>query len=436
MMIKVKILICFGLACLLSLNIVVISQWSKLNTTGNVPHIKNASAIYDPSGNRMIVYGGRIASGISDQIWSLNLANNQWIQIVPVGGPNPAARYTQNAYSDVNSNSMIIWSGQGDAGSLMNDVWYFEFASNQWHLLWPDGNVSGAPIKRYGTASVFEPVSRKITTFAGFTSNGRFEDTWTFDVTNTSWVDRTNLPHPPKRCLHSAVYANDLGKFVIYAGQDDNGLRDDIWQCTLSNFVWSDITPTLKPSDRFWNSIIYYSGGNILIFGGLGTTAKNDMWKFRMGSNTWESINQGSVIPGARWGHTGIYIPAQDRMVIFGGEGDSLYTDTWQYSNVSVIGIEPISNNIPYEYKLEQNYPNPFNPTTKIKFAISGTSVAQTFLSVYDLTGREVTVLVNGQLQPGSYEIEFDGGNLPSGVYFYQLSSGSFKETRKMLMIK
>jgi hypothetical protein len=140
------------------------SQWQRLNTTGSVPHLKNASAIYEPSGNRMIVYGGRTATGISDELWSLNLTNNQWTRINPVGGPNPPARYTQNAYSDVNNNSMIIWSGQGDAGNLMNDVWYFEFASNQWHMLWPDGNVGGAPLKRYGTASVYEPVTRRITT--------------------------------------------------------------------------------------------------------------------------------------------------------------------------------------------------------------------------------------------------------------------------------
>ena len=67
-------------------------------------------------------------------------------------------------------------------------------------------------------------------------------------------------------------------------------------------------------------------------------------------------------------------------MIIFGGEGDSLYTDTWQYNNVSVIGIEPISNTVPDEFKLEQNYPNPFNPSTKIKFGISGTSAARNIL--------------------------------------------------------
>ena len=109
---------------------------------------------------------------------------------------------------------------------------------------------------------------------------------------------------------------------------------------------------------------------------------------------------------------------------------------------ICVIGIQPISNVIPALYKLYQNYPNPFNPVTKIKFDISGSLAAQTFLSVYDLLGREVDVLVNTDLQPGTYEVDWDGSNYASGVYYYKLSvlnSGSsvkYQETKRMLLIK
>ena len=433
----VIISICFA-ALLLFLSSNTYSQWQRLATTGNVPHLKNVSSIYDPLGNRIIVFGGRTATGIDNSMYSLNLANNSWSVITPSGGTVPSARYTADAYYDINTNSMFIWSGQGNQGALYNDVWVFNLVSNVWSRVWPDSNQSGVPLRRYGTASMFEPVSGKITTFAGFTSIGRFEDTWTFDVNSKTWQDRTNTPHPPKRCLHSGVYANDLGRFVIYAGQDDNGPRDDIWQCNLSSFVWGNITPAVKPPSRFWNSIIYYSGGNILIFGGLGTAAMNDMWKFRMGTNSWEQISQGGSIPGARWGHGGIYIASQDRMIIFGGEGDSLYNDTWQYSNVSVIGIEPVSNEVPEGFKLEQNYPNPFNPVTKIKFSIPNVKaqMSNTRLSIFDAAGKLVSELLDKSLQAGEYEIGFDASGLPSGVYYYRLESGSYKETRKMVLLK
>ncbi len=94
------------------------------------------------------------------------------------------------------------------------------------------------------------------------------------------------------------------------------------------------------------------------------------------------------------------------------------------------------NSEIPQEYRLYQNYPNPFNPTTKIKFQISGTSAAQTFLSVYDLLGREVATLVNEQLQPGTYEVDFDGSNYPSGIYFYKIISGEYSAVKKMIMLK
>lgn len=101
-----------------------------------------------------------------------------------------------------------------------------------------------------------------------------------------------------------------------------------------------------------------------------------------------------------------------------------------------IVAIEPNQNIIPDGFSLSQNYPNPFNPATKIKFAIPGSLAAQIFLSVYDILGREVAVLVNEQLKPGNYAVDFDGSKLASGVYFYKLITDNFKSTKKMLLIK
>src|ERR1043165_5508218 len=98
--------------------------------------------------------------------------------------------------------------------------------------------------------------------------------------------------------------------------------------------------------------------------------------------------------------------------------------------------MNPISTEIPKQFSLSQNYPNPFNPTTKIRFEVpAGKSVAQTFLSMYDVLGKEVATLVNEQLKPGVYEVEWNAANYPSGVYFYKLSAGDFTETRKMVLV-
>lgn len=108
-------------------------------------------------------------------------------------------------------------------------------------------------------------------------------------------------------------------------------------------------------------------------------------------------------------------------------------------STVSVIGIHQISGNIPTEYSLSQNYPNPFNPTTKIRFSIPQAGVAYMRpiqMTVYDALGRKVAELVNQELSPGTYEIDFDASNLSSGTYFYQLLSGDFNKTMKMTVVK
>ena len=92
------------------------------------------------------------------------------------------------------------------------------------------------------------------------------------------------------------------------------------------------------------------------------------------------------------------------------------------------------NSSIPLSYNLEQNYPNPFNPTTKISWQ-SPVSSLQT-LKIYDVLGNEVATLVNEEKPAGTYEVEFNGSRLPSGVYFYKLQAGSFSETKKLLLLK
>jgi len=103
------------------------------------------------------------------------------------------------------------------------------------------------------------------------------------------------------------------------------------------------------------------------------------------------------------------------------------------YSRSVLTHIEGNNNNIE-SYKLYQNYPNPFNPGTIINYQIPVNNYVT--LKVFDVSGREVATLVNEELKPGTYEVTFDGSNLPSGVYFYKLTAGDFSETKKLLLLK
>jgi hypothetical protein len=112
----------------------------------------------------------------------------------------------------------------------------------------------------------------------------------------------------------------------------------------------------------------------------------------------------------------------------YGGAGSFLL------SGVMMIGVKNINTNTPDGFKLYQNYPNPFNPSTIIRFQIKDLRFVT--LKVYDLLGKEITTLVNENLSAGNYEINFDGRELSSGMYFYKLVSGNFTDKKVMMLIK
>jgi len=100
----------------------------------------------------------------------------------------------------------------------------------------------------------------------------------------------------------------------------------------------------------------------------------------------------------------------------------------------SVSASEPVSDVAPRQYALRQNYPNPFNPATTIRYDLPNAGLTR--LTVYNLLGEQVAVLVNEKQLAGSYQIRFNASDLPSGMYFYRLESGTFVHTAKMVLMK
>lgn len=116
---------------------------------------------------------------------------------------------------------------------------------------------------------------------------------------------------------------------------------------------------------------------------------------------------------------------------LFAGTQDS---SIYRRSLNELIGIQQISNEVPSGFVLGQNYPNPFNPNTKIQFSIPKS--AFTKLTIYDVTGRVMAILVNEDLKPGKYEVDWKTSSFPSGVYFYKFDADSYTETRRMVLLK
>ena len=98
------------------------------------------------------------------------------------------------------------------------------------------------------------------------------------------------------------------------------------------------------------------------------------------------------------------------------------------------ISVKEITAEIQTKYDLAQNYPNPFNPTTNVRFSMC--NVQFVTLKIFDMLGREVATLVNEELAPGSYSVDWNASQFSSGIYFYTLTAGDYKETKRMTLIK
>ncbi|WP_340102761.1 T9SS type A sorting domain-containing protein [Rhodohalobacter sp. 8-1] len=99
-----------------------------------------------------------------------------------------------------------------------------------------------------------------------------------------------------------------------------------------------------------------------------------------------------------------------------------------------VTSADEATDETPAIYSLDQNYPNPFNPSTVIQYSLP--EATDVTLAVYDMLGREVVSLVDGQKSAGNYEVSFSAGNLSSGIYFYRLTTGNFTKIRSMTFVK
>ncbi len=229
------------------------------------------------------------------------------------------------------------------------------------------------------------------------------------------------------------------GSGYLYIGGNVSGLYSDfiilkyslfgdlIWDRTFDSNIGEDGLHDicLDSNENIYASGISNNGCSTVKFNKEGNYINSHIYRIQPNETSWGFSNG--------YSNNALYVTGYGI-----GNGTGCDIITLKYS--TLIGISPVSEEIPHQFSLEQNFPNPFNPSTKIRFDISGTSSALTFLSVYDILGREVSTLVNEELKPGTYEVDWnaEGGaaDCPSGVYFYKLTSGKFSETKKMILMK
>lgn len=244
--------------------------------------------------------------------------------------------------------------------------------------------------------------------------------------------------------MGSSIAKTQDGNLLIsgYTASKGAGARDGyiLKLDTDGNLIW-DKTYGMEKSDQF-SGVVETPNGEIIAVGiSITRTTQNEQFNSAFivktssdGNQIWSQIYGGDL--NDSFGKVRI---TNDGGVICVGSTESFSKSNDIYLvKVGSSGIVSSTENkdvtLPSSFHLEQNYPNPFNPTTRIKYQVG--SIENTSLKIYDMLGREVKTLVNKLILPGSYEVEFDGSDLSSGVYFYRFNSGEFVQTRKMLLIK
>lgn len=196
-----------------------------------------------------------------------------------------------------------------------------------------------------------------------------------------------------------------------------------IHKSTDDGETWTNVNTNFENSEKFCLFAIPNSN-SILVSARTGIFSSSNY------GETW--INKSAGFPN----DVNQNLPA---VYCFASLGNYVYAGTygcavWRRSIDELISVRNISSEVPDKFSLSQNYPNPFNPQTKINFNIKNSG--QVKLTVFDILGKELAVLVNEKLVAGSYEYTFNGSDFISGVYFYKLESGNFSEVRKMLLVK
>jgi len=396
------------------------ADWIQLNTDTLRPFwaiwAKDANTLFaGDDGN------GSIAGGIVENLYKTTNNGINWLLIYSTTGVRAAFRGIKFSNSIP---SFGIALGETDGNY---NIYKTRDGGNTWtktivpgypdaHAVYHSLNVIDSLFYAFGT-SIISP-SIVITTDGGATWNLR-------DL---------NLPSIGPNFTRGVAFKEDKLTGIaaswalpLIARTTDGGLN---WQ-TIN--VGNNITSTTS-------SVLRWIEGTDICYLTVGGFTNEGVLKSTNGGLNWiqmSTANLGIFYFDFKRIGSNIYGYANSEANVFGGNEILKIID-------ATVGINQISELVPDGYKLSQNYPNPFNPVTNLEFGLPAEASAQAGISelgfvslkIYDMLGKEVAILVNENLNPGTYKYNFDASDLQSGVYFYKLQTDNFSEVKKMTLLK
>ena len=426
-------------------------QGSKLVGAGAVGNSNQGISVSISSDGNTAIIGGFHDNNDTGAVWVFTRSGGVWTQQGPklvgsgvrgvLGGPLQGT--SVRISGDGNT---IVEGGYADSNNA-GAIWIFVRNGGVWTQQGSKLVGNDAFGNAYQGYTVAISSNGNTVVEGGFEDNSYTGAVWVFTRSGGVWSQQgaklVGTGASNQAYQGASVAISSDGNTIIQSGFEDISGIGAVWVFTRSGSAWTQQGPKLVGTGSVGNSYQGYSvaispDGNNFIEGGYGDNGHaGAVWAFTRSGGAWTQV--GPKIVGAGAVGSPVYQGASvaissEGTIIEGGDYDNnLIGAAWIFSDPT-IGLTPISNEIPKGFSLSQNYPNPFNPNSKIKFQIAKTTDAK--LIIFDELGREVATLVNERLNPGTYEVDFDGSKLASGVYFYKLVAGNFVETKKMLMVK
>jgi len=422
-------------------------DWQEITPTGETPDSRHGHSM-TKFGNYAYVFGGIDQAGFEfNDLWAFNKNNGDWVKKEPENDPPPARK---NHCAFAHDDKLYIFGGTSGS-TCLDDLWCYDFDTQNW----TQKELSGDPLPDAGTEATITVIGNK-----AYLHGGRNPQTgeiffriWALDL-NTFEFQEQSPPFEGTRYGHSTVaVGNDL---YILGGKGSEGYHTGnvVYHPDLHTSYLVDWRP--KPNQAIFNQVmlrmfaeIFYQNLSFYIFGGQSPkenpygdlpkvnassiaeedTILCDMWRLNTTDST---VTRCADLPVALAQAAGAILDGE--FYIFGGMKADGTLSNAIYKYIEGETRVQKSDQSPDAFCLYPNYPNPFNPSTTIRYMIS--KAGRVNLSIFDLQGRQVQILVNQYQSSGNHSVSFNGSGFTSGEYFYKLETEGHTQINKMLLIK
>lgn len=325
-----------------------LSQWRDLTPTFARSVTRPAAGedcamLYDPVNRRIILYGGKDDedNNVND-LWALDLARHE-LEAIPAENEGPPASEDHSAIYDPLGRRMIVYGGEN--GLTTNQTWSFDFAARRWRNI----TAADAPAREDHSA-IYDSRGKRMVVFGGRNNDGKddyinIHEVWTLDLDPQSatferWQNLTDEErHPQGRSDHAVVYDSLRNRMVIFGGWDKEKKEPlkDTWafyfhDSTKGSNFWRQIkTKYSHPPERRHVTGLHDASRNcFIIFGGFGNDGYlNDVWALNLKTDIWINITPG---PQPRLDHQVVFDPTSKRLLLYGGDArlDRKFHDVWE----------------------------------------------------------------------------------------------------------